>query len=675
MLPAALLALPVALAASGSLPPLERNLRHRDLARSATSRSPVSRRTLEPKAGSVPLGGFEVVGNSGVSAQMMFLGTADTVYILDKTENNSLTVTTSGVTHPAWGVSYDLNTNAVTPMEVTSNTFCAGGLSVGNGSWVVFGGNQPVTYQGVAVSDTTNNPSGANPYDDADGGAAIRLLTPCEDDSCGWQEGGSALTMSSKRWYPTIEGLADGSLVVLGGDTNGGYVSTYAQNNPTYEYWPKQASGSISMAFLNATVPVNLFPLTWLTSSGKLFMQAAYKTILYDMNTKTETALPDMPYAQRVYPASAAAVMLPLTPANNYTQTILFCGGSAANLAKSTDGGAGFNVTAVQADDSCVRINPDDASPQYTDDDSLPEPRSMGQLIYLPDGTMWLGNGVGMGTAGYGDDKYSVGQSYGQNPVYMPAIYNPNAPAGSRFSRTGLSASPHERMYHSTAILLADGSVLVSGSNPNKDVTTVQWGTSYVVEKWYPLWYSNTRPTPSAFPDSLSYGGAAWNLTYTPTNSSSNPGNTKVVVIRTGFSTHCMNFGQRYLELETSYSLDQASGQVTLYVSQMPPNANIFQPGPAMIFLVVDGVPSTGQLLTIGSGAIETQTMNAASVLPQSSVVVAPSSSNTTASASTVSGTALSAAKSAALAQRALPTFPSSILLCLMILLGAFVWA
>lgn len=186
-----------------------------------------------------------------------------------ETENNSLTVTTSGVTHPAWGVSYDLNTNAVTPMEVTSNTFCAGGLSVGNGSWVVFGGNQPVTYQGVAVSDTTNNPSGANPYDDADGGAAIRLLTPCEDDSCGWQEGGSALTMSSKRWYPTIEGLADGSLVVLGGDTNGGYVSTYAQNNPTYEYWPKQASGSISMAFLNATVPVNLFPLTWLTSSGK----------------------------------------------------------------------------------------------------------------------------------------------------------------------------------------------------------------------------------------------------------------------------------------------------------------------------------------------------------------------------------------------------------------------
>jgi hypothetical protein len=127
--------------------------------------------------------------------------------------------------------------------------------------------------------------------------------------------------------------------------------------------------------------------------SGRLFLQAAYKSILYDMNTQTETPLPDMPYSQRVYPASAAAVMLPLTPANNYTVTILFCGGSAANLAKSSDGGSGFNVTAVVADDSCVRINPDDANPVYEDDDSLPEPRSMGQLIYLPTGEMWLGNG------------------------------------------------------------------------------------------------------------------------------------------------------------------------------------------------------------------------------------------------------------------------------------------
>lgn len=122
-------------------------------------------------------------------------------------------------------------------------------------------------------------------------------------------------------------------------------------------------------------------------------MQAAYKTIMYDMTAQTETPLPDMPYAVRVYPASAATVMLPLTPANNYEPTILFCGGSAADFSKSSDGASGFNVTAVQADSTCVRITPESSNPVYTDDDALLEPRSMGQFIYLPDGTLWLGNG------------------------------------------------------------------------------------------------------------------------------------------------------------------------------------------------------------------------------------------------------------------------------------------
>jgi hypothetical protein len=34
----------------------------------------------------------------------------------------------------------------------------------------------------------------------------------------------------------------------------------------------------------------------------------------------------------------------------------------------------------------------------------------MGQFVLLPDGTMWMGNGVGMGTAGYGNEMLSVGR-------------------------------------------------------------------------------------------------------------------------------------------------------------------------------------------------------------------------------------------------------------------------
>ena len=57
-----------------------------------------------------------------------------------------------------------------------------------------------------------------------------------------------------------------------------------------------------------------------------------------------------------------------------------------------------------------------------------------------------------------------------------------------------------------------------------------------------------------------------------------------------------MNFGQRYLELATSYTKQSDTGEVIMHVSQMPPNANIFQPGPAMLFLVVDGIPSMGEV-------------------------------------------------------------------------------
>lgn len=207
-------------------------------------------------------------------------------------------------------------------------------------------------------------------------------------------------------------------------------------------------------------------------------------------------------------------------------------------------------------------------------------------------------------------------------PCQRDTDCSPNAPLGSRFSRDGLTASGQERMYHSSAILLADGSVMVAGSNPNKDVTFGQWGTSYEIEKFYPAWYNKPRPDVSGWPSSLSYGGDYWNITYTPKDTSIDPASVKIVLIRTGFSTHAINMGQRYLELATSYTKTEDTNEITVHVSQMPPNANIFQPGPAMIFLVENGVPSTGKLVMIGNGKIGTQPISQASVLPDSAVVV-----------------------------------------------------
>lgn len=79
--------------------------------------------------------------------------------------------------------------------------------------------------------------------------------------------------------------------------------------------------------------------------------------------------------------------------------------------------------------------------------------------------------------------------------------------------------------------------------------------------------------------------------------------------------------GQRYLELATSYTAYAANNTATIHVSQIPPNPALLAPGPALFFVVVDGVPSLGLFVMIGSGQIGTQTLLDATQLPPSNLV------------------------------------------------------
>jgi len=553
---------------------------------------------------------FAIRGESGVSAQQMFVAQDDLVYILDKTENNALSI--NG--HPAWVSIYDTEAKTAKAVDMSTNTFCACGSVLGDGRWIIVGGNNAVAPGGVTVNDTTGNP-----YQNANGGDQIRLLKP----GGSFEEGIS--TTGGARWYPTTEVLEDGSVIIIGGCTLGAYINADYQNVPTYEYWPNQASGNHGMKFLNDTMPLNLYPLTWLLPSGKLFMQAAYKTILYDMQAQVETPLPDMPHAVRVYPASGATTMLPLRPDDDYTVDLIFCGGTNLTVEGfGADTGPAMPITQYPADKSCVRIKPDTTSPTYVDDDDLPEGRSMGNFINLPDGRLFLANGVETGTAGYGtandpkvlprseDPYWVVGQSFGDNPVLAPVMYDPKAPAGQRFSRAGMGNSSIPRLYHSSATLLADGSILISGSNPNADVTDTHWGTEYRVEKYYPDYYNKPRPQPTGLPDTLSYGGDSFDVTFFKSDLADDMKNietAEIVVLRPGYSTHAINFGQRMLQLNSTFDGSGTSG--VLHVSQMPPNAGLFQPGPALLFAVVNGVPSIGKWVTVGNGVIGPQTFAA----------------------------------------------------------------
>lgn len=89
------------------------------------------------------------------------------------------------------------------------------------------------------------------------------------------------------------------------------------------------------------------------------------------------------------------------------------------------------------------------------------------------------------------------------------------------------------------------GSVLVAGSNPNSDYVNsgIPYPTEYRVEKFYPPYFKQRRPSPTGIPSSLQYGGAFFNLSLSSSDLFEDTGNvnhSKVVVMRMGFSTHAM---------------------------------------------------------------------------------------------------------------------------------------
>ena len=160
-------------------------------------------------------------------------------------------------------------------------------------------------------------------------------------------------------------------------------------------------------------------------------------------------ALPNTPQQPRTFPSSATSVLLPLI-APSYSPTILVCGGSSGDMPNP------LGLT------DCNTINPLDNDPVWTVTDNLPHgPQTMSDGILLPDGTVLILNGASSGCGG---------GFMADGPILTPSIYNHSAPAGQRFTPQPSTNIP--RLYHSTAILLPSGEVLVAGSNPAVDYSS-----------------------------------------------------------------------------------------------------------------------------------------------------------------------------------------------------------
>ena len=161
---------------------------------------------------------FVQLGSTGVAAMQIAIVSETHAIIVDKVEHNPLSI--SG--HPAWASLYDLRTHHVRPLTMISNSFCAGGTWLSNGTLLNIGGN-PV------ISDKT----GSADFGDVNGLQAIRMFNPCDDGNCDMVEQPGRIRLASPRWYNTVTRLDDGSVMIIGGSLKGGWMNNKTTVGPS----------------------------------------------------------------------------------------------------------------------------------------------------------------------------------------------------------------------------------------------------------------------------------------------------------------------------------------------------------------------------------------------------------------------------------------------------------
>ncbi|ETN45954.1 uncharacterized protein HMPREF1541_00136 [Cyphellophora europaea CBS 101466] len=275
----------------------------------------------------------------------------------------------------------------------------------------------------------------------------VRFLTP--DGSPGvpgqsvWQENVDEISLQVGRWYPSAMMMANGSILVVGGEngSNGPPV-------PNLEIIPKPPGGSLVYCdWLQRTDPYNLYPfMAVLPSGGILASYYNEARILDEATLQTVRTLPNIPgsvtsfLAGRTYPLEGTSMILPQSYPWTDPLTVLICGGSTPY--------------AGDALDNCVSIQPEVPGANWAIE-RMPSKRVMSSMVALPDGTFLIMNGAQQGVAGFG---------LGDNPNLNALLYDPSKPVHNRIS--SLANTTVARMYHNEAILLMDGRVLVSGSDP-----------------------------------------------------------------------------------------------------------------------------------------------------------------------------------------------------------------
>lgn len=389
-----------------------------------------------------------------------------------------------------------------------------------------------------------------------------RLYWPGMD----WEEDVTVLKLQAGRWYPSVMIMANGSVMVIGGEvgSNGAAV-------PSIEVLPYTGTKPLYMDWLDRTDPNNLYPFVAVLPSGGIFVAYWNEARILDESTfgtiKTlpnAPGAPNDPKAGRTYPLEGVAVLLPQRYPFTDPLGVLICGGSTIGVANALD--------------NCVSIHPDEANPTWQLE-RIPSFRVMPIAAPLPDGTYFVGGGAHHGVAGFG---------LATDPNLNALLYDPAKPLGRRF--TVAANTTIARMYHSEAITLLDGRVLVSGSNPEDGVNPEE----YRVEVFIPPYLLIGLPRPTFILASANRDWS-WGQTSIPFKLGAAARNGAITVTLLGAvsSTHGNSMGARTM-------MPRVTCTGTSCKVDAPPNRYVCPPGWYQFFVLDGGIPAVGVYVRIG---------------------------------------------------------------------------
>jgi hypothetical protein len=393
---------------------------------------------------------------------------------------------------------------------------------------------------------------------DCDGpGFGIRMTNLFDPATLTWTRGPD---MNFRRWYPTVTPLADGRALILGGSdmTTVDYITTPELFDPV--------TNTITRLD-NAQLAVPSYAFVYQHTDGRVVVtgsdEAKMPTYALDVASQTWSTVDPA-----VLDAGSGVTYRP----GEYLKA-----GSSYLSPPADNGGA----TPSRPNTYVLDMN--GAAPAWQETAPMAFARTHLNLTVLPDGNV-------LATGGASD----IGGLTSSRAVLPAEMWSP-----STRTWTTLPAMATPRMYHSTALLLPDGRVLVAGGG--------RLGASvdyFNAEFYSPAYlFKGARPAISSSPSTLEYGSGFFVGTPDAADVAS------VALVRNGSVTHSDNMDQRFVPL----SFQATAGGLTV---QAPADARTAPPGHYMLFIVNGkGVPSVAPLVRFPAGYEDHQSPSAPSDL------------------------------------------------------------